>query len=82
MKTKDKYIWYSTAIILVVIVAVYALYRYDVNANREIIQGTAECRTYRASSKIPGRIDSMFVSVIIHNIDARVTGKVRAGRRT
>ena len=30
--------------------------------NREIIQGTAECRTYRASSKIPGRIDSMFVS--------------------
>ena len=63
MKTKDKYIWYSTVIILVVIVAVYVLYRYDVNANREIIQGTAECRTYRASSKIPGRIDSMFVSV-------------------
>ncbi len=62
MKTRNKYIWYSILVILVVIVAVYALYRYDVNANREVIQGTVECRTYRASSKIPGRIDSMFVS--------------------
>ncbi len=27
-----------------------------------LVQGTAECTVYRASSKIPGRIDSMFVA--------------------
>lgn len=45
---------------LVVIVAV--LWRYNREKNEVVIQGVMECRTYRASSKLAGRIDSMFVS--------------------
>lgn len=62
MKINGKYVLYGIIAVLVLIIIVFALYRYDRRMNRDVIQGTVECRTYRASSKIPGRIDSMFVA--------------------
>lgn len=60
MKNKLKY---SILFIIVVLVALAAivLFRHLSRINRQVIQGVVECRTYRASSKIPGRIDSLFV---------------------
>lgn len=49
-----------TMIIVVVLIALlgWALVRSE----PQLVQGVVECRTYRASSKIAGRIDSMFVA--------------------
>lgn len=38
------------------------LYRYFKHENQPVIQGVVECRSYRASSKLAGRIDSLFVA--------------------
>lgn len=50
------------SIILVVVVAIiWVVARYVSRENAPVIQGVVECRSYRASSKLAGRIDSLFV---------------------
>lgn len=61
MKNTIKY----TIIFIIFIAAFLAIIfvvRYFAKLNRPVIQGVVECRTYRASSKIAGRIDSLFVA--------------------
>ncbi len=45
----------------VVVIAIIALGLYLVKSEPVLIQGTVECTSYKASSKVPGRIDSMKV---------------------
>lgn len=47
--------------IVVIFIVVAILWRYNRESNEVVIQGVVECRTYRASSKLAGRIDSMLV---------------------
>ncbi|MGN0007557.1 MAG: HlyD family secretion protein [Alistipes sp.] len=47
--------------ILVVVIAIIALGWYLVKSEPVLIQGTVECTSYKASSKIAGRIDAMKV---------------------
>lgn len=47
-------------VVAVIIAAIVIATRLDIE-NVSVVQGRVECRTYRASSKIPGRIDSLFV---------------------
>ena len=49
------------ATVIVAVVAIIVLGWWLVRREPLLVQGTIECRTYRASSKIAGRIDSMFV---------------------
>ena len=46
---------------LVIILAVVLVSRYLDRRTPMLIQGTVECTTYKASSKVPGRIDDMKV---------------------
>ncbi|MDE7451279.1 MAG: efflux RND transporter periplasmic adaptor subunit, partial [Alistipes sp.] len=46
---------------VVIVVAVVVISRYIVRRTPLWVQGTVECTTYRASSKIPGRIAAMHV---------------------
>lgn len=48
--------------IIVIVIAIIALGWYLVKSEPIMIQGTVECTTYKASSKVPGRIDAMKVS--------------------
>lgn len=48
--------------IVVIVIAIIALGWYLVKSEPIMIQGTVECTTYKASSKVPGRIDAMKVS--------------------
>ena len=47
--------------ILVIVIAIIALGWYLVKSEPVLIQGTVECTSYKASSKIAGRIDAMKV---------------------
>lgn len=47
--------------VVIAVVAIIFLGRWLVRREPLLIQGTIECRTYRAGSKIAGRIDTMFV---------------------
>ena len=47
---------------VVIVVAVVVISRYIVRRTPLWVQGTVECTTYRASSKIPGRIAAMHVA--------------------
>lgn len=60
MKNRIKYIIYIIIAVLIAICGVL-LWRYVNNLNAAIMEGIVECRTYRASSKLAGRIDSLFV---------------------
>lgn len=53
---------YITVMLILLVAGIIALIRYFNHVNRPIIQGVVECRSYRASSKLAGRIDSMFVA--------------------
>ncbi len=48
--------------VIVAVVAIALLGWWLVRHEPLLVQGVAECRTYRASSKIAGRIDSMYVT--------------------
>ena len=48
-------------VIVVVVICGIIIWQHINNLNQPIIEGIAECRTYRASSKLAGRIDSLFV---------------------
>lgn len=61
MSTRLKYLLYISVAIVVVSIGGYLIWRYVTNVNRPVIQGVVECRSYRASSKLAGRIDSLFV---------------------
>ena len=53
-----KIIW--SAIITIALIIIVALVGYHLKHSEPIIlQGTVECTTYRASSKIAGRIEKM-----------------------
>lgn len=41
---------------------VVVVYHYFERENRSVVQGIVECRSYRSSSKLAGRIDSLFVA--------------------
>ncbi len=45
----------------VIVIAVVLISRYLTKHTPMLIQGTVECTTYKASSKVPGRIDCMKV---------------------
>ncbi|MDE6711774.1 MAG: biotin/lipoyl-binding protein, partial [Alistipes sp.] len=59
---KRKNIIAVAAAALVIILAVVLISRYLTNRTPTLLQGTVECTTYKASSKVPGRIDCMKVS--------------------
>ncbi len=48
--------------VVVAVAAIVALSWWLVQREPLLVQGVVECRTYRASSKIAGRIDSLFVT--------------------
>lgn len=48
-------------VIVVVVICGIIIWQHIHNLNQPIMEGVAECRTYRASSKLAGRIDSLFV---------------------
>ncbi len=53
------------AIIAVIVLVIAAIVVIDIYLQRHepvLLQGTVECRSYKASSKIPGRIKSMMVA--------------------
>lgn len=60
MKHKYTYTIVIIVLCLLLLALLFTVRRYTL-INRPVIQGVVECRTYRASSKIPGRIDSLFV---------------------
>lgn len=47
--------------VAIIVVAIIALGWYLVKSEPVLIQGTVECTSYKASSKVPGRIESMKV---------------------
>lgn len=49
------------AAVVAIVVAVILISRYLAKSAPVLIQGTVECTTYKASSKIPGRIEQMKV---------------------
>lgn len=53
---------YIIIVLILLIVGIVTLVRYFSRVNRPVIQGIVECRSYRASSKLAGRIDSMYVA--------------------
>lgn len=53
---------YIVIVLALLLVGIITLVRYFSRVNRPVIQGVVECRSYRASSKLAGRIDSMFVA--------------------
>ncbi|MDE5708132.1 MAG: biotin/lipoyl-binding protein, partial [Alistipes sp.] len=59
---KNKNILGILAAAAVIIIAVVLISRYLTKHTPMLIQGTVECTTYKASSKVPGRIDCMKVS--------------------
>ncbi len=58
---KKSYIIGIVLAVAVVVVAVVLTGRYLQRRTPLLIQGTVECTTYKASSKVPGRIESMKV---------------------
>ena len=50
-----------TAAAAVIVLSVVLISRYLDKRTPLLIQGTVECTTYKASSKVPGRIDEMKV---------------------
>ena len=53
---------YIIVVLTLLLVGIITLVRYFSRVNRPVIQGVVECRSYRASSKLAGRIDSMYVA--------------------
>lgn len=62
MKVSVKHIVTLSIFMVVLFIGGYIFVRYLHRINQPIIEGVVECRTYRASSKLPGRIDSLFVA--------------------
>lgn len=50
------------AAVVIIVLSVVALSWYLTRKTPMLIQGTVECTTYKASSKVPGRIDQMKVA--------------------
>lgn len=48
--------------VVVIVAAVWLISRYLIRRSPLLLQGTVECTTYKASSKVPGRIDCMKVA--------------------
>jgi HlyD family secretion protein len=57
-----KRILYVIVVLILLVVGIVTLIRYFGRINHPVIEGVVECRSYRASSKLAGRIDSMCVA--------------------
>lgn len=53
---------YIVVDVLIVAALLYVVLRWEHRENRATIEGVVEARTYRSSSKVAGRIDSLFVA--------------------
>ena len=53
---------YIVVVLILLLAGIIASIRYFSRVNRPVIQGVVECRSYRASSKLAGRVDSMYVT--------------------
>lgn len=62
MKKSAKQGVYVVIVLAVVIVGIVWLNHHFSRANSVVLQGIVECRSYRSSSKLAGRIDSLFVA--------------------
>lgn len=60
-KRSKKIVIYSVFSIIILAILII-ITKHFTDVNRPIIQGTVECKTHIASSKIAGRIDSIFVA--------------------
>lgn len=60
-KRSKKIVIYSVFSIIILAILII-ITKHFTDVNRPIIQGTVECKTHIASSKIAGRIDSIFVT--------------------
>ena len=61
MNTKsNNYIIYTILSVTILVILIVVIDHFT-TVNRPIIQGTIECKTHIASSKIAGRIDSIFI---------------------
>ena len=49
------------AAVVAIVLAVIFISRYLAKSEPMLIQGTVECTTFKASSKVPGRIEQMMV---------------------
>lgn len=62
MIDRDKQIFIYTILCIAVITILVIVFDLFTSVNKPIIQGTIECKTHLASSKIAGRIDTIFVN--------------------
>lgn len=62
MNNKTKHIIIYTILIIALITLLVLIARHFTRLNKPIIQGVVESKTYVASSKVAGRIDSLFVN--------------------
>ena len=53
---------YIIIVLILLLMGIVALIRYFGRVNRPVIQGVVECRSYRASSKLAGRLDTICVA--------------------
>ena len=62
MKNKGKVIIISSLLLVIVAVVIVVVNRHYDRQNRHVIEGRIEAEEYHASSKVAGRINSMFVA--------------------
>ena len=62
MENRSKKIVIYSVFSIIIIAILVIITKHFTDVNRPIIQGTVECKTHIASSKIAGRIDSIFVA--------------------
>lgn len=62
MKNRSKKIIIYSIFCIIILAIFIVIIKHFTNVNRPIIQGIVECKTHIASSKIAGRIDTIFVA--------------------
>lgn len=62
MKKRGKIVIIYSILSIIILAILVVIAKHFTNVNKPIIQGRVECKTYIASSKIAGRIDTIFVN--------------------
>ena len=62
MIDRDKRVFIYTILCIAIITILVIIFDLFTSVNKPVIQGSVECKTYLVSSKIAGRIDSIFVA--------------------
>ncbi|MBR5133492.1 MAG: efflux RND transporter periplasmic adaptor subunit [Alistipes sp.] len=62
MIDRDKRVFIYTILCIAIITILVITFDLFTSVNKPVIQGSVECKTYLVSSKIAGRIDSIFVA--------------------